>query len=119
MGNAPIVGDLASVTWHLNMMGHGAMWNGGDRDIAVLRISEDTNEGAEGTAWNIKGKNEPCYRFPEYVNQLPESDAYTDALDRADGAADGKWRSELDRAAGERVGHAGARALPGPASTPR
>ena len=93
MGNAPIVGDLASVTWHLNMMGHGAMWNGGDRDIAVLRISEDTNEGAEGTAWNIKGKNEPYYRFPDYVNQLPDISTYTDALDRADGAADGKWRS--------------------------
>jgi hypothetical protein len=93
MGNEPIVGDLASVTWHLNMMSHGAMWNGGDRDLAVLRISEDTNEGAEGTAWNIKGKNEPYYRFPEYVNQLPGVETYTDALDREDGAADNRWRS--------------------------
>jgi hypothetical protein len=92
LDNEPVVGTMASVTWHLNMMGHGAMWNGGDRDIAVLRISENSNEGAEGNAWNIKGKNAPWYRFPEYVNDLPNVDAYTDAVDRADGAADGRWR---------------------------
>ena len=91
LGNEPVVGTLASVTWHLNMMGHGAMWNGGDRDLAVLRISEDSNEGAEGNAWNIKGKNAPWFRFPEYVNDLPTVDTYTDELDRADGAKDGLW----------------------------
>jgi len=92
MGNRPAVGDLASVTWHLNMMSHGAMWNGGDRDIAVLRLADSANEGTEGDAWNIKGKNAPWYRFPEYVNDLPSISTYTDALDRADGADDGKWR---------------------------
>jgi hypothetical protein len=93
MGNAPVVGDLASVTWHLNMMGHGAMWNGGDKDIAVLRLGSASNEGAEGTTWNIQGKNAPWYRFPAYVNNLPNLDAYTRALDAADGAIDGKWLS--------------------------
>jgi hypothetical protein len=94
MGNRSVVGDLASVTWHLNMMGHGAMWNGGDRDIAVLRLADSSNEGAEGDAWNIKGKNAPWYRFPAYVNDLPNVGTYTDALDRADGADDGKWRED-------------------------
>src|SRR5439155_6884601 len=52
MGNTPLVADLASVTWHLNMMGHGSLWGGGDRDIAVLRTATGgTNEGAEGTTW--------------------------------------------------------------------
>jgi hypothetical protein len=92
MGNEPVIGTLASVTWHLNMMGHGAMWNGGDRDVAVLRVSENSNEGAEGNAWSIKGKNAPWYRFPAYVNELPTVDTYTEDLDRADGARDGKWR---------------------------
>ena len=64
MGNAPIVGDLASVTWHLNMMGHGAMWNGGDRDIAVLRLSEDTNEGAEGTPGTSRARTSPTTASP-------------------------------------------------------
>ncbi len=95
MGNRPVVGDLASVTWHLNMMGHGALWGGGDKDIAVLRTPSaggGGNEGAEGTRWNLQGRNAAYYRFPAYVNDLPPLSAYTDALDRADGKLDGKWR---------------------------
>jgi len=94
MGNRPIVGDLASVTWHLNMMSHGSLWGGGDRDIAVLRTPTDSagNEGAEGTTWNLQGRDSPYYTFPAYVNDLPPLSAYTGAVDRADGALDGKWR---------------------------
>jgi arylsulfatase A-like enzyme len=92
-GNAPLVGDLASVTWHLNMMGHGSLWGGGDKDIAVLRTpAGGGNEGAEGTIWNLQGKNAAYYTFPAYVNDLPPLSAYTDAVDRADGALDGRWR---------------------------
>ena len=94
MGNKPVVGDLASVTWHLNMMGHGSLWGGGDKDIAVLRTPVDPagNEGAEGTEWNLQGRNSPYYSFPSYVNDLPSLSAYTGAIDRADGKIDGKWR---------------------------
>ncbi len=93
MGNRPLVGNLSSVTWHLNMTGHGAAWGGGDRDIAVLRVpSEADNEGAEGTIWNLQGKNRPFFRFPAYVNDLPPLSSYVDAVDRADGALDGRWR---------------------------
>jgi hypothetical protein len=91
MGNEPEVGVVASVTWHLNMMGHGAMWGGGDRDLAVLRGSTE-DEGAEGDAWNLQGKNRPFYRFPSYVNRLPPISAYTRRLDQQDGALDGRWR---------------------------
>ncbi|MBI2238568.1 MAG: alkaline phosphatase family protein [Actinobacteria bacterium] len=93
MGNRPLVGGLASVTWHLNMMGHGALWGGGDRDIAVLRTAAaGSNEGAEGATWNLQGKNEPFYTFPSYVNDLPPIASYTGELDREDGKLDGKWR---------------------------
>jgi arylsulfatase A-like enzyme len=94
MANEPLVGILASVTWHLNMGSHGSLWGGGDRDIAVLRTPTGPvdNEGAEGTEWNLQGKNAPYYSFPSYVNDLPGLDHYTPALDRADGAVDGKWR---------------------------
>jgi hypothetical protein len=93
MGNEPLVGALASVTWHLNMASHGALWGGGDRDIAVLRTpGRSINEGAEGTIWNLQGKNEPYYEFPEYVNDLPPLSSYTEEVDRADGALDGLWR---------------------------
>ncbi|MEX2203096.1 MAG: alkaline phosphatase family protein [Actinomycetota bacterium] len=92
MGNEPIVGALASVTWHLNMASHGALWGGGDRDIAVLRVpGRSINEGAEGTTWNLQGRFSPYFEFPEYVNDLPPLSSYTEEVDGADGARDGKW----------------------------
>ena len=93
MDNEPLVGALASVTWHLNMASHGALWGGGDRDIAVLRVpAQADNEGAEGTIWNLQGKNLPFFEFPGYVNDLPPLSSYTEEIDREDGALDGKWR---------------------------
>ncbi len=93
MGNEPLVGALASVTWHLNMASHGALWGGGDRDVAVLRTPvRADNEGAEGTMWNLQGKNAPYFTFPAYTNDLPPLSAYTEEVDREDGALDGRWR---------------------------
>ena len=93
MDNEPLVGNLSSVTWHLNMTSHGALWGGGDKDIAVLRTPlQADNEGAEGTIWNLQGKNQPYFTFPEYVNDLPPLSSYTEEVDREDGALDGKWR---------------------------
>jgi hypothetical protein len=92
MGNEPLVGALASVTWHLNMASHGALWGGGDRDVAVLRQPvEADNEGAEGTVWTLQGKNVPFFTFPGYVNDLPPLSSYTEEVDRRDGALDGRW----------------------------
>lgn len=93
MDNEPLVGALASVTWHLNMASHGALWGGGDQDVAVLRVpTAADNEGAEGTTWNLQGRNRPFFRFPGYVNDLPPLSSYVDEVDRADGALDGRWR---------------------------
>lgn len=96
LGNEPIIGDLASVTWHLNMMSHGSLFTGGDRDIAVLRtpLAGADNEGVEGTKWNLQGKNAPWYTFPKYANDTPPLSAYVDELDAADGARDGKWHED-------------------------
>jgi Type I phosphodiesterase / nucleotide pyrophosphatase len=96
MGNEPIVGDLASVNWHLNMMGHGSLFSGGDRDIAVLRAPEVTasNEGTEGTSWHLPGADQPWYTFPSYVNNLPPLSSYIRKLDQADGKIDDKWRQD-------------------------
>jgi hypothetical protein len=90
-GNEPLVGILGTVTWHLNMGSHGSMWGGGDKDIAVLRINTD-DEGAEGTEWNLQGKNQPFYTRPPYSNDVPLVSKYTEALDREDGKLDGRWR---------------------------
>jgi hypothetical protein len=93
MDNEPLVGTLASVTWQVNMMGHGAMFSGGDRDVVVLRLAADgANEGAEGDSWTIKAKNRPWFSFPRYVNDLPGPRTYAEDLDREDGSLDGRWR---------------------------
>ncbi len=91
MGNKPIVGNVATVSWHENMLGHGSMWGGGDKDIQVLRQGF-ASEGTEGDLWNLNKENKPFFKFPNYVNDLPPLSTYVPALDRADGKQDGNWR---------------------------
>jgi hypothetical protein len=92
-GNRPLVGGIATLAAHIMMMGHGAGWYGGDRDLAVTREKEfAATAGAEATSWNLTPDMTPFYTLPEYVNRLPPVTAYTRALDQADGAIDGKWR---------------------------
>ena len=65
----------------LGMVGHGAASKGGDKDIVAIK---------SGESW---GTNEEFYSLPTYVNtevEGPESDI--DAVDRADGKADGRWQ---------------------------
>jgi hypothetical protein len=91
LGNKPVIGVLGTVTWHLNMASHGSMWGGGDKDLAILRINS-SDDGAEGTQWNLQGKNQPFYYLPPYANDVPPLSKYTPRLDRQDGKLDGKWR---------------------------
>jgi type I phosphodiesterase/nucleotide pyrophosphatase len=92
-GNRPLVGGIATLAAHIMMMGHGAGWYGGDRDLAVTREKEfAATAGAEATSWNLTPDMAPFYTLPGYVNDLPPITAYTRALDAADGAIDGKWR---------------------------
>lgn len=98
-GNRAEVGLLGTVGIHLGMLGHGAMWGGGDRDVAVLReaIGGDTL-GAETFRWNLPPGLQPFYRFAGYVNGVPGFDRFVEEVDRADGRLDGKWRdNEIDQ----------------------
>jgi hypothetical protein len=93
MDNEPKVGGIATLAAHIMMMGHGSMWGGGDKDIAVTREKEfAATAGAESTTWNLTPDMAPFYDLPAYVNQLPPLSDYVDDVDRADGALDGKWR---------------------------
>jgi type I phosphodiesterase/nucleotide pyrophosphatase len=92
MANRPVVGAIATVAIHLGMLGHGAMFGGGDRDVAVLReIEGAATLGAEGIRWQLTSNVASWYRFPEYVNGLPPISTYFPAVDRMDGRVDGAW----------------------------
>jgi hypothetical protein len=94
MDNAPVVGALATLSAHLLMLGHGSMWGGGDRDIAVTREHLNAaTSGAEGDVWNLSPAMAPFYRMPPYLNALPGIERDVEVVDRADGRADGLWLS--------------------------
>jgi hypothetical protein len=81
VGNRARIGMLAPGNLMLGMVGHGAALEGGDKDIVAIK---------SGESW---GTNEEFYSLPTYVNtevEGPEGDI--DAVDRADGKADGRWR---------------------------
>jgi hypothetical protein len=93
MDNEPVVGLVGTVDIHFGMLGHGSFFGGGDRDIALTRSVIDgetlTDEGFE---WNLPEHDAAYYRLPEYANDVKGFEADVDAVDRADGKLDGKWR---------------------------
>ncbi len=93
MGNKPLVGAIASLSAHLMMMGHGSLWGGGDKDLAVAREAQfGPTAGAESDVWNLTPAMAPYYTFPSYVNSLPPVTTYLRPLDEADGKLDDAWR---------------------------
>jgi hypothetical protein len=101
-GNEPKVGAIATLSAHIMMMSHGAMWGGADRDLAVTREKElGETAGAESVSWNLTTAMAPFYDLPSYVNELPPLVGYVDDVDRQDGALDGMWRdNDLDQLSG-------------------
>jgi hypothetical protein len=91
-GNEPKVGEVATLTIHLGMLGHGAAAPGGDRDTAMLHEADEaTTLGQEGTTWNLQPSVAADYRIPSWANEVPGFAGDIAALDRADGMRDGRW----------------------------
>jgi hypothetical protein len=92
MSNSPIVGAVGTVSIHLGMLGHGAMWGGADRDIATTReVAGAETLGAETFRWNLSPLLRRYYTFPSYVNDVPGFQRDVRAVDAADGMIDGRW----------------------------
>ncbi|HXF35752.1 MAG TPA: alkaline phosphatase family protein [Actinomycetota bacterium] len=92
-GNRPLVGVVATLSAHVMMMSHGALWGGGDRDLAVTRErGQAPTGGAEATRWNLTPAMAPFYRRPAYVNDVGGFTRDVRRLDQADGSLDGRWR---------------------------
>jgi len=88
-GNAPLVGLIGSATVQLGLIGHGAMWEGGDRDIAVLKRRRGY-ENPDGF-WGVAATSRRYFSTPGYVNRLPFLTAYQRSADLLDGRSDGAW----------------------------
>jgi hypothetical protein len=80
-GNLPLLGMFATGNYPLGMLGYGAAYEGGDKDILAL---------TQGEEW---ATNPEYYSLPDYVNtQVAGPQRDIEAVDRADGAADGRWQ---------------------------
>ncbi|HEX2031446.1 MAG TPA: alkaline phosphatase family protein, partial [Actinomycetota bacterium] len=99
MDNRPLVATSGTVAIQLGMMGHGAAFQGGDKDMAVLRVPGTAETlGAEGVRWNLPEPLTRFFSYPGYANSLPPLSRYVQReLDLRDGRRDGKWRGhDLD-----------------------
>jgi predicted AlkP superfamily pyrophosphatase or phosphodiesterase len=78
-GNVPEVGVVATVNWHLGMIGHGRALEGGDKDLAALFDSSGDTYG-----------NSADYEVPPISESALLEDSRR-ALDKSDGAIDDQW----------------------------
>lgn len=80
--NRSEVGLVGWQTWHLGMLGHGSAVAGGDKD--VVGIIHHKSGRVQGNA--------DYYSTPEYLSRtVPGLEDRINRVDRADGAADGRW----------------------------
>jgi hypothetical protein len=93
MDNEPVVGIVGTVDIHFGMLGHGAFFTGGDRDIALTRsvIGGETLTD-EGFEWNLPPREAGYYKLAAYANDVPGFDEDVRRVDQADGKLDGLWR---------------------------
>lgn len=88
-GNEPVVGMLAYKNWHLGMLGHGSLFEGGDDDIAVV-VDEKIGR------WGLNRDNRRFFRFPTYLNEVDGLDDAVAMADALDGLRDGLYFGEDD-----------------------
>jgi hypothetical protein len=81
-GNLALVGSLSYKAWHIGMIGHGAFYEGADKDIAV--ITERKTGGTLAT-------NSRYYRVPQYLDNVGGLEADIRKVDVADGQRDYTW----------------------------
>ena len=86
--NAPLVGMVASRSWHLGMFSHGSTIPGGDEDqLGIFRTSLVTDAG-ESEVGAGQGFTVPESLATTEWSRLEE---YGEEVDRSDGEADDKW----------------------------
>ena len=87
-GNVPLVGMVASRSWHIGMFSHGTHIPGGDEDqLGIFRTSLVADPGESDA---VAGDG---YAVPESLTTTEWSrlDEYAEEADRQDGKVDEKW----------------------------
>ena len=79
--NEPVIG-MVGAEGTLGMIGHGALWEGGDMDFAGAQRAGE---------WGLAATNQQYYALPSYVPDHPGYDEIEPAADREDGTVDGEW----------------------------
>jgi hypothetical protein len=85
LNNRPLVGVVASLNWHLGMVGHGSYLEGGDKDIAVLQLKSN---------WGVRGEIARVFRAPAYATTMVGFDELRAQIDREDGVIDDSWYAD-------------------------
>ncbi|MGI8407306.1 MAG: alkaline phosphatase family protein [Actinomycetota bacterium] len=80
-GNEALVGALARDTWHLGMIGQGALLEGGDKDIAAM----DQLGGLDFRT------SKRFFSLPPYLLDRTGLEDAVQTYDQKDGSADGEW----------------------------
>ncbi len=82
LGNEPLVGMVASHSWHLGMMSHGTAISGGDADQAAFLSRRGLEDGGS------------FFESPTYLNEIVELTPHVEDADQSDGRLDGEWMGE-------------------------
>lgn len=82
--NEPVIGLVGS-EGTLGMLGHGALWPGGAKNIAVTRTRDE---------WFLEGANAEAFHFPAYASDFPGLEEAIRKIDLEDGVLDGRWHGE-------------------------
>ncbi|MGH2690935.1 MAG: alkaline phosphatase family protein [Actinomycetota bacterium] len=87
LGNEPVIG-MVGAEGTLGMIGHGALWEGGDMDLAGAQRAGE---------WGLALTNQQYYALPDYIPDHPGYEEVEPNADREDGTVDGRWYGlELD-----------------------
>ncbi|MGH2710363.1 MAG: alkaline phosphatase family protein [Actinomycetota bacterium] len=81
LDNRPVIG-MVGAEGTLGMIGHGALWEGGDMDFAGAQRAGE---------WGLAATNQQYYSLPSYVADHPGFDEIEPNADREDGTVDGEW----------------------------
>lgn len=79
-GNAAEIGMISFKSWHLGMLGHGALFPGGDRDIEITVDSQERFQ-----------TNLEYFSLPGYLPDVGNLERARRSVDDDDGKIDGRW----------------------------